>query len=1645
MFKFEPTEEKRQIIDLIINESRHRKIVPFIGSGISFSTGFPTIVPIIHYLAKVDFAIRVGLYRERFPPLRNDHGKGQDELVDYYRLHPSRYVRDFGWPNFGTLDADLWAWLEKQKNISYPKLESLPKYEELINDLQQLEERDHLIALVQWNLRREQEQRDEGTAIGIASEWERWKKWRIGEEVINNLDQPSLLYGDWEMLLDKLCEGDFGLVDRLFYEFEKGLFPAQAHRLLALLQPKLGIPLVLTTNFDSFLERAFTEEGLTPRVFDIHKNAELPDPILVERQLSLLKLHGSAYGLRIGERLRNKLETDAGDYIKRYLPQNALILVLGFSGSERRMMQLLQSIVENPNDEFKRPRLIWLQGPGNPGPLYEELTTRESQEKEFKKIRSCRIKHADTFLQELYFKLASSHQASTKIYLSQPRQYLTELNIDLPKHEFNIFKKFYVNYLYKNTTHIPIKNAFEVYRNLKRRGLLKPDDLNYSPLQVFAVTDVAKQSDDDSGSLATLAATAFVQSTRQHRVIWIDLENHGTVESIIAEFFHCVKLVDPKSPSFSFSLLKSEKNDQAAKKLIEDTMNKAVDRICDVFQRGKYVLVLDSLESFGRPPMVHHGIPNLGTNDAELVDFKYQVKKLYILIIALVKKSNNFKDSYVVLTIDRPRQRHSGSNNNHAFKYLNRIIKKVYKIFKYDFSDCNNIDFRELNKGYGNFYINSANRNYAPKENPIEEIEEHWKFFNKELGTSSNDPEYYRSLSRANNVYYLIKLLRVQNCSGATSTKGIISAFVCLLAFFRRPRSIPLRHAAIDRWALRKIFGIPLKESDAEDSRLVVEHLLDLLTEEKTTVVEKENSNAGKLKFKSNGRKPNIGLPLLQILESKDKNAVGIVAQRHEGGTIWLFREVHEGTYCAITEFLHAKQWVNTWSKDAPDPNYNGIPAIFAILDGMICISWHLHIARAYYVDIFLPTHDIKAFYEYLYHRVSALRTITLLIALFASMKDDEQTKEHLNKVRENFDALMNESALKSELDDFKDSIIWYADVIGVFAEDPEYNSQRATTAENIKEYFVKRLISLRKNSLITLEKALQRNKDAFKASSVPEIITSWATQFIHREQPEIDGEIFNVPNIPSQIYSACKTKDTEDTDDNEIVCKIVSYFTDLNYMANLSRLDPESCMEEMKIGNNFNIESFLTGILDKFDLNNSEHQEEVKNILKFLIYINSAHATQFATDIYKKASDLSNNKGKEIAKEEFFRSVCALKSKVILANWSIWRPLRDRHLPSTRESIQLLIDAEDAAISYEDKLRTICTTSGTEATHRSDAFGVRARTLFLREHFNIGHRFLDLASSGLQFERPDHRSNAGIIHILRAELLATSAHVHYDKKLKEVYERTQSEVIELNDLVNEAYTSLKKVERAEQELNSAVELFGRISHLRLWSVFLEFGQAQVALERMLYEAEILALTYPKFGAKQNMVLNTEYLKRNGRLEQNILYCMGKLRKTLDLLPIRMDDWEQTKLKIEKYNNPDNRYPLLIDIERMCYGLWSDLFIVGAYFNSTLDVIFNDRPTLTMDMTPDEKVVVISGNMFSPENREFYLKRWEDWSHSIRFKNMSNSVRLNFSLTPQESKKTNHKYKYSEISLREKIIKDMKNANSPENIDRMWGARRPNL
>ena len=121
---------------------------------------------------------------------------------------------------------------------------------------------------------------DSNTVKASLRAWMRWKQWHKGRDP-EDKNVPSLLYGNWETLLDFLCEGSLDLTDQLFTQLESGRLPALAHHYLAFLQQKLTMPLILTTNFDTFIEQVFQRHWIATKIFDVHRDASLPDPAIV--------------------------------------------------------------------------------------------------------------------------------------------------------------------------------------------------------------------------------------------------------------------------------------------------------------------------------------------------------------------------------------------------------------------------------------------------------------------------------------------------------------------------------------------------------------------------------------------------------------------------------------------------------------------------------------------------------------------------------------------------------------------------------------------------------------------------------------------------------------------------------------------------------------------------------------------------------------------------------------------------------------------------------------------------------------------------------------------------------------------------------------------------------------------------------------------------------------------------------------------------------------------------------------------------------------------------------------------------------------------------------------------------------------------
>lgn len=1594
--------DAREVIKLVAEESGHRPIVPFLGAGISVAAGFPTIRLVAQYLAKVDFAIQKGVFENRFP-----HITGHS-AAHTYKQHPGKYLEDCGWPNAGQLNADLWAWLGKPgkgkegKGRDLIRKNDKDRDEPILRDLlsrditqnggqKRLDLRDHLRALTQWMLRDDLAKRNESAAaLGALREWLRWKDWYFGKEEA----EPRLLHGDWEILLDRLCEGNFDLADALFTSFEQGLKPTLSHRYLAFLQPKLGIPLILTTNFDSFMERALRGEGTEPKVFDVHRDAQLPDPELVRRQPSVLKLHGSAYGLRLGERLKYPLEAQARSSVLRFLPPDALLLVMGFSGSERRIMQMLQLIAQNtPKDA--RKRLIWVQGPGEPGPLFQELRCEPG-------MKWCRIRHLDSFLQELYFHIAGSYQSSSRPYTALPGH--TETGQVSGKSDEAPGAKAEerssgIAGTANETPKAPEESVPETLaaaRAVERR-----------PVHIF----LADQGENKpSSSWASLAGTRFTDPLEyDYKIIAIDLENHHTVEGIVAEIFERVRVIDPLAPGCAITTL-----DPVSAKT---TIKKVVDRIGEVFQRGRWILVLDSVESFGRAQMVHHGVRSLDkiapskeevwpgldafNEDIKKLEdqFNSRIGQLEMFLKALlhldgdVETSNIeaemeaskicYWDAYVVVTAGNPRPRYaSGTEPGSVGK-----IRDLIKILENNNGDKPNHvhTHSQDEKGYGELGIDLVD--------PTGKLPEHWR-------PAAEPPEEpcQRSKQRAGDALALLQVLQAPPDSGKIA-ESAMAALIGLLALFRRPRPRPLLRSIIERWALR---------GNSDEERAIKAHdcVDDALT-----------------------RLTGIDGPL------------GMVAQIHEGGMIWLFREAHQAAYDALTEQLRTRYWVEAWIAGNNSPA--GASVVGAVMDGMLLIAWHLFAARAYYADMLLPTQDIQAFYEYLYQRVSAIRVTSLLIAIVAkNQENDEWTTP--------FGALPGVTGTKLE------ALRDYADKVGLFEPIPTPNA-----FEDIKALRTT-LIGINKKSLETLYAALRKNRDLFRSRATPDSVIAWSRQFLDRELPDMQGDLLGL---------------SEEANNHASIDKLKLFFEDLAFDARFSKLDFEGMLldrlllsnakstEEAKPKNKDELKEKLCKQEEmmKISIRGFPSSEEVSDqhlipfnrflalrirTLHCLIYLDHLAAEGDISRLLANLAELTQAGGKQprVEANKAKRALLELHCMALFRPWSFWQPLVKRESSAERvtdENKNMLNAAVRASRDYEDMIRETTVTGAEDAHHRSSALALRARALYLQGHFSQAHHFLDLAPAGLQPERIDHRLSLAVIHIVRAELLAISADEHYfsgtpkDQVVKNLLRRKdwdgKTDPFGDDDIFEELekklrpflQASLKKIRRAEQELVRAEDALDGMAHQNLWRVALEFGWAQVRLEWILFQLENLFWEWPRLD-------ESAYLRESGVLEQSILDGLRRLRNVFDAIPYCPLRWEDKEEKRKTMGIA----PSMADIEVLAFELWRQFFVAGAYYSSLLsDLLWHCSKPHRENATAIKNGIVqsLATLAITGESATHYREQWESWCAAMRFDSFQTIDPL--SADAEGSAKP-------WVSLRKTVIERMKWEKSANKNQEMWNKRR---
>jgi len=550
-----------------------RSIVPLLGAGISIEAGIPSLEALTRYLAKVQLYIRKRLYR----PAEELDGSTNEER------EPSEYIRDFGWPDRNQLEADLWMWLA---NGGAERNHFGDRRQRWMDRLVQGEVLEHFKRLDQGLAGKLQELQKCASRVEAAiaeldevgsrpgSVPEAWLQ--VYEHSCIQL--PSLLRDSswnlrgnyWKGLLSHLTRANPDYVDTLFQQLIQGRQPATSHRYLAFLTGVFRLRVFLTTNFDSLLEDALRMEGFQPSVYEALEGYPLPHPSLVHKGLSVIKLHGGAFGLLVGDQLDRPLDEESKARLHAYLPNKPVLLVLGMGGWDLRVLDLMELVIDNGGDLFwlhfekelqghiKRRFHVDDEDPSNSNPRFHH----------------CRVRDPGAFLKELFSRRTEAHPASRYYYRAYDQRPIPE--------------------------------------DPATTGGAAPDPCEDAPIRFFV--DLKQDEPDESGSRRLAAFVAGKAGS--HSPVWIDLESKATLDDLVADITAQLRRYDTSLPPAILTVDTPTERRRRGEKTMP-AFDKTIRRLFHTLRRGRYILAFDGVGSFGRPPLQHHGFPEAPEKGAE--------------------------------------------------------------------------------------------------------------------------------------------------------------------------------------------------------------------------------------------------------------------------------------------------------------------------------------------------------------------------------------------------------------------------------------------------------------------------------------------------------------------------------------------------------------------------------------------------------------------------------------------------------------------------------------------------------------------------------------------------------------------------------------------------------------------------------------------------------------------------------------------------------------------------------------------------------------------------------------------------------------------------------------------------------------------
>ena len=653
-----------------------RPIVPFLAAGISVRSGYPTVTRIQEYLALFRYYIKHELFTKRLGfSLTSSHKSSPT---------PASFLEHFGWPSFHELQTDLWDALNAIGPASSATASACDRraWIDALYAFQPFEEqyRDATRAsrwgLGRWRLRTIiahtllQTLQEADPSLWLSAREDVWAMKTLTYDA--NLWDYQIQTNWWLDLL-ALTEGQVDFGDLLFASLEQGRKPSSAHTLLVHLFTLLNVSLVVTTNFDSLLETAMRDERFRVNVFDIFRDAPLPHHGLLSQDLTLLKVHGSRYGLRMGERIDYSLDVATKQRALNLIPEDALLLVIGFSGNERRMRELLEAVTSRSiqSDQDLGPALLWMHHEHSPPAALQRLralVVDRSSTRADELVVARRLHDVTDFVLDVWATIAATYPTTIVPYrVSRTR--IKEAS----------------------------DNTASVDATSKTAELLPctcpPSARSYAFISAFVSKpwcDATQSGELDLPSLlsgpvsscASVKLSTFVDAleTQQYTSIWIDLERHHTVVGVIDDIFAQMRRVDPDLETPVVNLLGSRSAQEGHDiRRVDPQLRRVANRLHHALRRGRYVIAFDGLDVFARPQTVHHGIPEF-TRSVDTVQLQHSLSYRMVVFLrflsilccvdskkAAARVIERLGDTYLALSVDIPSARHRmGREGTHS-------------------------------------------------------------------------------------------------------------------------------------------------------------------------------------------------------------------------------------------------------------------------------------------------------------------------------------------------------------------------------------------------------------------------------------------------------------------------------------------------------------------------------------------------------------------------------------------------------------------------------------------------------------------------------------------------------------------------------------------------------------------------------------------------------------------------------------------------------------------------------------------------------------------------------------------------------------------------------------------------------------------